>query len=219
MDEDGEIEDDSGAAAGGVLDPDAPAVCHDDRLRDRKTKSAAWEIARAVAADEGLEDPLAIGRRDARSVVDDTHAYQVSEHGGRQLNLAAPRRVAKRVLQQVREDLVYLERVDGDIREIRTEDGPGGDTRLVETRPHPREHRGRDLVQGDGLRRQSEGACPDPGEVHDVADEPVQSIRLLEDGGEQFVLLLGIMRRILVEEAGDTGLDRRKRRAQVVRHA
>ena len=77
----------------------------------------------------------------------------------------------------------------------------------------------RHLVHRDGFRRGHQRACPDPREIHDVADEPVQPVGLLEHGREQLVLLRRVVDRVGVEQAGDAGLDRRERRAQVVRHA
>ena len=69
-----------------VFEPDAAAVGLDDRARDRQAEAGAVLAAGGVAAVEGLEDALALARRDPLAVVGDLD-----------LDPAAGRRVARTV--------------------------------------------------------------------------------------------------------------------------
>ena len=84
-----ELEHDDGPAAGGALDPDATAVRHDDRLRDREPEAAPGSLRRRVAAIERLEHALALGLRDAGALVRDPHLDRVAVRGRGHLHLAA----------------------------------------------------------------------------------------------------------------------------------
>ncbi len=54
-----------------VFEPDPAAVGFDDRPRDRQAETGAVLAAGSVAAVEGLEDTLAVARRDPLAVVGD----------------------------------------------------------------------------------------------------------------------------------------------------
>ncbi len=75
-----------------------------------------------------------------------------------------------------------------------------------------------DLVEGRRLLRRRHRAGPGPRQLEDVAHDAVQPVALLEHRLQELPPLQGIVRRLLVEEAGHARLDRRKRRAKVVRH-
>ena len=119
VDADRDLEHDAGAAAGGVLDPDAPAVRGDDRVRDREAEPACPGNRGSTRPVERLEDPLAVLGGDARALV--AHPHRDAVAGARRpTSRTSPPggRVPGGVLEQVRHDLVELHLVDRDRRHV-----------------------------------------------------------------------------------------------------
>src|SRR6201999_4099330 len=94
-----------------VFEPDAAAVGLDDRAGDRQPEAGAVAVAGRVAAVEGLEDPLALARRDALAGVGDLDLHPARPALRPHRDAAVGRRVADRVLDQVVEDALHLLRV------------------------------------------------------------------------------------------------------------
>ena len=76
---------------------------------------------------------------------------------------------------------------------------------------------GIDLVEADGAALTLERAGLEPAHVEQVADEGVEPVGLLVDRGEELVSRLRRPVDVVLEQARHRRLDRRERRAQVVR--
>ncbi len=178
--------------AGSSFDPDPTAVRDHDRLRDGQSETAARPLRRGVASIERLEHALTFGLGDAVPLVRDPHLDRVAERGGGHLYLATSGRVGRGVLEQVRQDLVDLHRIDEHLGEVgphvQSHDDAG------QARPHPGDRRVDDLVDRRGLARRDQGARPDLGQVHQVADQPVHPVGLLQDRRQEFASLRRIVR-------------------------
>ena len=128
---------------------------------------------------------------------------------------ASRRRVPPGVLEQVREHLVELDGIHG-----RRPGASGGSSADHGVLGEPGRIRARTTSTissiAAGWRVGRERARADPRQVEDVADQPVQAVRLLEDRREQLSLLRRVVVDGGVEEAGHARLDRRERRPQVV---
>ena len=79
----------------------------------------------------------------------------------------------------------------------------GGDCVMDEPGSHPRQDDLDDLIHRRLLACRREGAGPDPREVEQVADEPIQPVGLLEDRRQQLPFLFGIVEDRRVQQAGD----------------
>src|SRR5580704_3683789 len=110
-----------GAAALGLGEDDRRAVRRRDLPGDRQAQAgrAVGVPAAGVKADEPAEDPLALGRGDARAVVDHLDDERVRRLGADQ-HLAPG--VADRVVGQVAEHPGQLVRVSADGRPLRNGD-------------------------------------------------------------------------------------------------
>src|SRR6201999_4278377 len=86
-----------------VFEPDAAAVGLDDRAGDRQAEAGAVAVAGRVAAVEGLEDALALARRDALAGVGDLDLHPTRPALRPHRDAAVGGRVADRVLDQVGE--------------------------------------------------------------------------------------------------------------------
>ena len=80
-----------------------------------------------------------------------------------------------------------------------------------------RERGGDDLVDADRRQADVERAGLEPAHVEQVADERVEPVGLLVDRGEELASCLGRPVDVVLEQARHRRLDRRERRAQVVR--
>src|SRR5207237_5020722 len=125
----------AGPVCHGAIDPDRAGMRLDETLSDPEAESdAAWALAGTRQTDERLEDALVIAHRDARPVVADLEADVaiVARHADR--DLRSSRREFRRVLDQVREDLLDLDVVELNrwqiFREVEPDRVPSGD------RPH-----------------------------------------------------------------------------------
>src|ERR1700761_5868424 len=83
--ESGQLEGDPGTAEGRLRGTDRTAVRLDHRPRDRQPEAAASGRPRPprVGAGEAIEDPLALGERDARPVVVDLDQQPPAAGDGR----------------------------------------------------------------------------------------------------------------------------------------
>ena len=126
-----------------------------------------------------LEDPLAVGRADARAVVVDRHLDRRAAWASAPTSTGpAVGRVAGGVLQQVGQHLVHEHLVDVDRRQVAgssTVDGGRVDGQRLAARPRPRR------PPGVISRRSSSGAGLDPGHVQEVGHQAVEGVGLVLD--------------------------------------
>ena len=97
------------------------------------------------------------------------HLDHVAERRGRDRDLASRRRVERGVLEEVREDLIDLHRVDEHVGQIGADREPHTD--LGELRSQARDDRLHQLVDGRRLAGGLQRARPDLRQVHQVAHD------------------------------------------------
>src|SRR2546422_1144037 len=115
----GEREHDSCAIAHPAIDPDRSRMRLDQALRDRKSKAhTTGALPGSRQADEWLEDPLAVGRRDAGSVIANLEADVAVLASDADAYFRSCRREFGRVLDQIREHLLDLYVVQLDRRQV-----------------------------------------------------------------------------------------------------
>jgi hypothetical protein len=84
-----------------------------------ETNTGHGGVRRVVAAAKWLEDLLAVGRRDTRtSILDDELQLVLRRYAGRDVNRRVRWCVLDCVLQQIRQDTLYLTHVDAHGREV-----------------------------------------------------------------------------------------------------
>ena len=163
------------------------------------------------AADEALEDPVALVFGDDRPDVADDEVHG-RRHRGIELDDGTGRRVLQRIVDELAQRQPQQVGVGVDHQ-------PGGDP--VRHRPprQPRaelaDHAVDEPVEVVPLRPHVEIARLDVEHLDRVADQALQACRLLVDDGQQ---LAGVVRRHQVGETAGGGPDRRQRRLELVRH-
>src|SRR6185312_10767888 len=101
--------------AGGGFRPDAAAMQRDDAAADREPEAAAALVSAAIAeAHEALEDPLALARRNARSLILHADPPDTGRKRRAQGDEAIRWRGIDRVGEQVEEHLPDALRVECD---------------------------------------------------------------------------------------------------------
>jgi len=104
----------TGTAAGSDVDLDAATMCENDGLADGQAKAVAGHLRlpRRLVADEGLENALAILRRDTFPLVlYREHQLAILGDPSRDADCGARRRVFDRVLDEIREHALHLTRI------------------------------------------------------------------------------------------------------------
>ena len=155
--------------------------------------------------------------RDTRAAVGDLHLHLLPGPPRRDPDLGAGRGVLRRVLDQVGEDLVDLHGVHQHrgqvVRDLHRDEMPGGD------RAQAAQGVGDQRAQVVPALLRAQAAPLNAREVEQVADDPVEPLRLLLDRlGEPRPLRVAPGHVPLAQAAGG-GDDRGEGRAQVVRHA
>ena len=128
-------------------------------------------------------------------------------------DLAAARREADGVLEEVRQYLVDLNRVGWHIGRI-PQDRP--DAHATQHRLHPVEDGRHNLVDRRGLLHRNERAGTDPRELENVADQTVQTVGLFQHRPQQLVFLIRVEPDVVLQETRHRRLDGGERRSQVV---
>src|SRR5205814_8034997 len=114
-----EREDDARPLSHTRIDPDRSGVGLDETLRDRKAKpDAARPLTRPRQTYERFEDPLAVAGRDTWTVIANLEADVAVVARDRDPDLGSRRRELRRVLDEVREDLLDLHVVELDRRQV-----------------------------------------------------------------------------------------------------
>ena len=91
----------------------------DQTLRDGKTEpDTAWALTGARQPNERFEDSFRIASRDSRPVIADRESYVAVLAPNADADLRSRGRELRRVLDQVRQDLLYLDVVELDRRKI-----------------------------------------------------------------------------------------------------
>src|SRR5262249_54046095 len=80
--DDRQLDHEAGPLADRRLDPEPAAVGLDEAPGDRQAEARAGVAVAALAAVEGLEDPLLLGRADPRALVDDADRGVVAGRPG-----------------------------------------------------------------------------------------------------------------------------------------
>ena len=164
----------------------------------------------AVPAIERLEDSLELARVEPRPLVDDPNDRLLPGGGDAHVNPSGGRRELQRVLEQVRENALNLDRVDaherslaGDVDAIVSGQVADGFPNQVVERPH--------LHLGLGAARF------EPREVEQVADEAPEPLGVHGDRVQEHPAVVVAEDECLAAERSDRRRDPRERRAQVVR--
>jgi len=171
--------------------------------------AAATGVAQAL---EGLEEAVAVTGRDAGAVVDDLEFDPVAVAGGgdldRPVGWGPDQRVGDDVgdgpLQQARVGMHAWQRLrhlDLDAAAVVSQAGECS-----------RHH----LIHADRPVAQAERAGLQPAHVEQVADQGIQPVGLLVDGGQQLGGRVRWERDVVLEQARDRGLDRCQGGAQVM---
>src|SRR5262249_14603206 len=109
-----QLEREAAAVPDLAVEEDPAAVCLHDVAHDREPEAGGAGLATVLALDEALEDALALLRGDARAGVGHADAYHAIVRARSERHLAAARRVAQRVRDQVRERPENLRGIAGD---------------------------------------------------------------------------------------------------------
>ena len=176
------LDDERRRLVGQRLDPDLAAVGLDEPAHDREAEAgAAVAGGLGAGAVERLEDPLALGLRDAGAAVDEAQQDAPADVAGADRDRVAAR-VAVGVLEQVRERPLELGGVGADRRQV-------GVDRDLERRPaggrgrRSRRRATSSIERPLGVRLGGVGL--QPREVEQVVDQPREAARLVGDrGGE-----------------------------------
>lgn len=112
---------DRGTAAGRLLDPDSSAVGFDQGLADRQPqpRPAGVTGARAIDLVEVCENPLMLGHRDARPLIDHADQHILRRRPQSDGEQAAGWRELPRVVEEIMQHLLDPPRVDEDLRQLR----------------------------------------------------------------------------------------------------
>ena len=181
----------------------------DELLGDGEPEPGAARLGGLV---EAVEDAAERVRRDTRARVgDDEHNLtvvlaRVDAHP------AAPRRIAKRVRDEVREDLPSADRIGVREREVRRRIGVKRDPGLLGLRLERRDRFLRERREIGRLAMERECAGLGERERPQILDEPRKHLRLVEDREE----MLFVGRVHPVDECLEVSLDDRERGAQLV---
>jgi transposase len=197
--------------------PDAPAVTLNDGPRDCEAQARAIAASRIIAAaDERLEDTLALRGRDALTRVRDLDFNRADCALGADRHAAIGRRVAQRVLDEVEQDALKALRVRACDRRVRGQLGHDVDAARPGLRLHRLDGLADKLRDLDLLDRPFDLAGLEPGELEEVVDHRRQradvGLHLCEVAGP-FLALDDLVVDGLRQEP-----QRCQRRAEVVRH-
>src|SRR5436309_2391719 len=208
----GEREDDARPVAHTAIDPDRPGVRFDEPLRYRKTEpDAARALSRTREANKRLEDAFCVGGGDPRSVIADREPDVAVVAADADADLRACRRELRRVLDQVREDLLDLDVIQLDGRQV-----------FGNLQPHRVPRRDRAHPPGDVFDQRADvmpgfvrhkGSVLDAREIEEAAHEPVEPHRLVLDGARALVTLALRPSHVSLPEAPGRREDARERRA------
>jgi hypothetical protein len=215
----GEREGERAPLAELALHPDLAAVPRHDLLAE--IEADAEPSARApgvVALLHELEDPLARLGSDAAPAIGhrDAHERRAAAGRGRDLDRSAVRRELDRVVDQIRQDLAdpHLVGEHGrqrvDARGDRDALGLGGGAPDLD---HVLDHR----AELERARRNAQLAVLDARDLDQVADHAAHLLRVAQTDAEIFALLGGDRAREPVEHDREQLVQRRERRAQLVR--
>src|SRR5438128_7709990 len=208
----GQHELEAAAPAERRLELDASAERERELPRDREAEPGA----RVILREERPEDPLALMRGDSGSGVVDR-----DRHGailGRELELdtASIGRPAKRVRQQVGDDLEHAVAVRDD-RRRGVEPSPVVDSTPARLLTERGVRVVAELFHVDLLAEQREAVRLELREIEDVAYEPIEPRGLACDHVQRRGAHGWILRDALAQRV-DVSANRRQRRAQLVRH-
>jgi hypothetical protein len=170
--------------------------------RDSEPQADAVAVVTVAEPLERQEDPVVVLGWDAGAAVDDADLHHVVVPAGGDQHLVAGRAVADGVGHEVDEHALQQRRVGDDVGQF------DGDVILdpilqgaeVVDRP------GHDLLQSDGLERQSQHTCLQAAHVEQVLHQAVQFGQGLVGGGEQFVAVLLRPGDVLAAQTLDGGL-------------
>ena len=214
----GEPDGERRPTAGRALDVDRAAVQVDERLDDRQSEPGAGAAALVRrAAEEAIEEPARLLRRDALTGVGDGDRRLLRVAFEAQRDRAVLGRVEVRVRDEVRDDLTDPRRI-GERGGARVED--------LHVQPlalglQPRLDQGRDLgqrlAQVDAAGMDLELARLDARDVEQVVDELDEPVGRLQRDPDELPLALGEVLGVRRLEQLDEALDRRQRAAQLVR--
>ena len=164
---------------------------------------------------ERPEDALAVRRRHARPLVGHDDPRRLLVMADLDLDRRADRRVHGGVLHEVRDhpvDLCVIVRHQRDQAR-----GIDGDRSGAECRTQPPDHRVDQLGEILGALVDRERVRLQPRDVEQIGDQARQVVGLLFDGRQELGAVVVAVRRVGLAQRRDARLDRRERRAEVVR--
>ena len=182
---------------------------------DRQAQAGAVLAARLVAAVEGVEDTLAVGRRDALALVGDLDLDPAGAVARPDRDTAIGGGMANRVLDQVEEDALDLLGVGLRQHLVGGKIGRERDPARLGRRPHRGDGVVDQAAQLDLVHRPGDLPRLDPRELEEVVDQRRQRL----DVGAHLaqVALAGLPRRHSIVDRLDQQPQRGEGRAQVVR--